>query len=453
MTRSDQELRVLLVDEEPDAWADLLAQAELRPSHATADAALELLERVRVDAALVVVTATATLELVGRIAARHPRLALVVLATKGATDAGAAADAGACALVPLPVDPSELGKAVRRGVALSQGVAPSEEGSASAEIVGTSKVMDGVRDLIARLAPGTTTVLVRGESGTGKELVARALHTSSDRREGPFVKIHCAALPDTLLESELFGYERGAFTGATSRKPGRVEAAQGGTLFLDEIGDISAATQVKLLRLLQDREFERLGDNKSISVDARFVVATHRDLESMVKQGEFREDLFYRLNVVPLWVPPLRARRGDVRLLAEHFCALFGAANNNPAITLSDDALSALAAHRWPGNVRELRNLIERLVVLSLGPVIGAEDVERELRGQTPFATAMASAAQTSASLASEVIPLQAEVRKAERRALERALAHTEGNRSLAARLLGINRGTLYNKLREHGLE
>jgi len=443
----------LLVDDEPDAWADLLAQADLRPSHATAATALELLDRVRVDAALVVVIADQALELPGRIAARFPSLPIVLLATNGTVDAAAAADAGACGWLALPADPEGLGRTVRRGVALARGVGSTEDSSPGAEIVGTSKVMRGLRDLIARLAPGSTTVLVRGESGTGKELVARALHTQSDRRDRPFVKIHCAALPDTLLESELFGYERGAFTGAASRKPGRVESAQGGTLFLDEIGDISAATQVKLLRLLQDREFERLGDNKSISVDARFVVATHRDLESMVKKGEFREDLFYRLNVVPLWVPPLRARRGDVRLLAEHFCALFGEANGKAAISLSDEALAALSAHRFPGNVRELRNLIERLVVLSLDAVIGAEEVERELRGQTPFATAMASAAQTSASLASEVIPLQAEVRKAERRALERALAHTEGNRSLAARLLGINRGTLYNKLREHGLQ
>ena len=210
--------------------------------------------------------------------------------------------------------------------------------------------------------------------------------------------------------------------------------------------------QVKLLRLLQDRAFERLGGTKTLQADVRFVAATHRDLERMVKSGEFREDLFYRLSVVPLWLPPLRARRSDIARLATHFCATFAAANGKGEVTLGPDALTLLRKERWPGNVRQLQNFIERLVVLSEPGTLGAEDVKRELRQRQPFVTETATVAQTSASLASEVIPLQAEVRRAERRALERALAQADDNRSVAAKLLGISRGTLYNKLQEHGL-
>jgi len=361
-------------------------------------------------------------------------------------------EAGAADLVPLPADAEDLAQAMARQVAFARRAAASQDDGATGDLIGESRAMGAVRELIAKAAAGKATILVRGESGTGKELVARALHAASDRPGGPFVKVHCAALPDTLLESELFGYEKGAFTGASARKPGRVELAEGGTLFLDEIGDITAPVQVKLLRLLQDRAFERLGGTKTLQADVRFVAATHRDLERMVKSGEFREDLFYRLSVVPLWLPPLRARRSDIARLATHFCATFAAANGKGEVTLGPDALTLLRKERWPGNVRQLQNFIERLVVLSEPGTLGAEDVKRELRQRQPFVTETATVAQTSASLASEVIPLQAEVRRAERRALERALAQADDNRSVAAKLLGISRGTLYNKLQEHGL-
>jgi len=307
-------------------------------------------------------------------------------------------------------------------------------------------------ETIARAARSQATVLVRGESGTGKELVAKALHAQSPRADHPMVTIHSGALPETLLESELFGYEKGAFTGATMSKAGRVEAAQKGTLFLDEIGDVSPATQVKLLRLLQERTYERLGGSRTLTADVRFVAATHRDLEGMVREGTFREDLFYRLSVVPIWTPPLRARHGDIAVLARHFCTSLGAANHRPDARLTDEAVALIAGQRWPGNVRQLQNFIERLVVLCDEPTIGVDDVKREL-GENTFKSVVVSAAQTAESLVSEVIPLEAEVRKAERAALTRALERSDGNKSLAARMLEVNRGTLYKKLREYGLE
>ncbi len=332
--------------------------------------------------------------------------------------------------------------------------------------------MQQVAELVRRAAPGSATVVLRGESGTGKDVAAHAIHEQSPRRDGPFVKVHCAGLPDTLLESELFGYEKGAFTGAVSRKPGRVELAQNGTLFLDEIGDITLSMQVKLLRLLQDRAYERLGGSATLEADVRFVAATHRDLERMIERGEFREDLFYRLNVVTIWLPSLRARRDDIEPLANAFCERFARANHKPSMRLSPEALEHLRVQRWPGNVRQLQNFIERLVVLCDGPSIGIEDVERELTDRGPFSTQTLGKQATPAEEPSgestvappisphgaqagdsEALPSLADhLRAAERAALERTLAHTRGNRSLAARILGIGRTTLYNKLVEHGL-
>jgi two-component system response regulator AtoC len=291
-------------------------------------------------------------------------------------------------------------------------------------------------------------VLLRGESGTGKGLAARALHEESPRRSGPFVVIHCAALPETLLESELFGYEKGAFTGATTRKPGRVELGDGGTLFLDEIGDVPLAVQAKLLRVVQERTFERLGGGKTVRVDVRFVAATHRPLESMVEAGQFREDLFYRLNVVPLWLPPLRERPEDIEALARHFCAEYGTTSGRPDMTLEADAIALLRAQSWPGNVRQLQNLIERLTVLATRSSIGVTDVEHEL-GAGRRSSALSSSTMPSAG---DPASLDARRRDAEREALVEALRRADDNRTVAARILGISRRTLYYKLKEHAL-
>jgi two-component system response regulator AtoC len=279
------------------------------------------------------------------------------------------------------------------------------------------------------------------------------VHELSPRSAGPFVKVHCGALPDNLLESELFGYEKGAFTGATAKKPGRVELADGGTLFLDEIGDITPATQVKLLRLLQDREYERLGGTETLKGDVRFVAATHQDLEAMVRAGTFREDLFYRLNVVTLWVPPLRARPEDIEPLALHFCESVARANGRPNVSLDVGALERLKQQAWPGNVRQLQNFVERLVVLAAAPRISESDVTRELGRQSgAIGFAEASGLAPQISLESSVMDLALALRKAERRAIDKALKSAGGNRNLAARLLGISRRSLYYKLQEHGL-
>lgn len=359
-----------------------------------------------------------------------------------------------------PMDPDELDALLEDA---------TEE--ATGELIGASRAMGRVRDTIARAATGNATILVRGETGTGKELVARAIHGASERSDGPLVVVHCGALPDNLLEAELFGHEKGAFTGADRMKKGRVELAETGTLFLDEIGDVSPAVQVKLLRLLQERTFERLGSNKPIKADVRFIAATHRNLEQMVKDGSFREDLFYRLNVVPVWVPPLRARRGDVPKLVEHFCAHFGPENGRPGVMLSNEAMARITKHRWPGNVRQLQNLIERLVVLARDDVIDDADVKRELTEGSPFATEAhthssraeriseeAKALRTAAEArirtnpGNDVRPLEEQIRAAEKRAIAHAVKVAGNNRSKAARLLGISRQTLYNKLKEYEL-
>ena len=257
------------------------------------------------------------------------------------------------------------------------------------------------------------------------------------------MKLHCAAFPEALLESELFGYERGAFTGAVSRKPGRVELAAGGTLFLDEIGDVPLTTQVKLLRILQEREFERLGGTQTLKVDVRFLAATHQDLELMIERGEFRSDLFIRLNVVPLEVPPLRDRREDVEPLARHFAVV---ASPQPEVAFEPGAIESLAEQAWPGNVRQLQNLIERLIVFSDGPAIRRTDVERELARE---ATRQRSKRPSTGGEACEPAALVDQVRKAERDAIIQALARAGDNRSLAARILGVSRRTLYNMLSE----
>jgi two-component system response regulator AtoC len=316
--------------------------------------------------------------------------------------------------------------------------------------VGDSAPMRAVLALVGRAAPSQATVLIGGETGTGKELVARRVHELSPRSGGPFVKVQCGALPEALLESELYGYEKGAFTGATARKPGRVELAQGGTLFLDEIGDISPATQVKLLRVLQDREYERLGGTETRRADVRFVAATHRDLAAMVARGEFREDLYYRLNVVRIVLPPLRERLEDLPVLARHFAGLACRANGLPAVSITDSALEELRRERWPGNIRQLQNLIERLVVLSDAEALTAADVRREL-AEHPASEAPPAAEQAPREMSA--IDLKGAVSKAEKRQIEKALLKSKGNRDLAARLLGISLRTLYYKLRVYGLE
>jgi len=302
-------------------------------------------------------------------------------------------------------------------------------------IISGAPSMLAVCRMIEKVAATTATVLLLGESGTGKELLARALHESSPRSKKRFVAINCAAIPENLLESELFGYERGAFTGATKQTPGRIETANQGTLFLDEIGDLPMSLQAKLLRFLQQRTVERLGGRDEIPVDVRIVCATHQNLQDRISSGLFREDLFYRLAEIVVTVPPLRDRPGDAVLLAHAFARRFADEQKRPRIGLSDDALAAIERHRWPGNVRELENVMKRAVILADGPVLRASDLGLD------------GAAQEE-----EPLNLREARDSAERRELVRALARANGNLSKAADLLGISRPTLYDLLNRFGL-
>ncbi len=398
-----------------------------------------------------------------RLSDRWPDVPVIVVSqAANVTDAVNAVKAGAADFVGKPLDAEEVHFAITKamaGVSTVDDEPPPASTYGVTRIIGSSAALREVLGLAQRAATGNATVLIRGESGTGKELIARRVHEMSPRRAGPFVKVHSAALPDQLLESELFGYEKGAFTGAATRKPGRVELAQGGTLFLDEIGDISPATQVKLLRVLQEREFERLGGTETLKADVRFVAATHKDLEQMVARGEFREDLYYRLNVIPIYAPPLRERVADIPELAEHFCSLISSANERPLTRFDAGGIAALTEYQWPGNVRQLQNFIERLIVLADGTTILHGVVRKELgrlraagTSAAPPVAADGSRRVGELSLGVTVVELEEAVRRAEKTALEKALAKANGNRTVAARILGVSRRTLYNKLTEHGL-
>ncbi|HWE25610.1 MAG TPA: sigma-54 dependent transcriptional regulator, partial [Myxococcales bacterium] len=307
-------------------------------------------------------------------------------------------------------------------------------------MIGDSPELQAVFEVVKKAAPTKATVLILGESGTGKELIAQAVHEESPRRDRPFIKVSCAALTETLLESELFGHDRGSFTGAVSRREGRFELADGGTLFLDEIGEIPPAIQVKLLRALQQREFERVGGTETLKVDVRVVAATNRDLAAEVKEGRFREELFYRLNVVTVTLPPLRKRKGDIPALVSHFVDKYARSYGKPLRGVGPGTLSALLAHDWPGNVRELENAIERAVVLSRSGELTLDDLPPALRGLKARATA------------SDSIESGATLRDMERDAILHALALSDGSTMRAAKMLGISVRKVQYRLKEYRL-
>ena len=314
-----------------------------------------------------------------------------------------------------------------------------EDLRAKGQMIGASPSWRRMLTLVEQTADSSATILIQGESGTGKELVARTIHERSARRNGPFIAVNCAALPETLLESELFGYEKGAFTGAAGRKEGRFELAHGGTLFLDEVGDLSLVTQPKILRVLQEGEFERLGGTRTLQVDVRIVAATNQDVAEMVKEKRFREDLYYRLNVITIRVPPLRERPEDIRVLAQHYLRVYGAKNGRKLEGFTGEAIDRLEAYAWPGNVRELENLIERSVLLARKDRIDAEDLPEEVMGvKRPPRDAILELVGT---------PL-ADI---ERRLLDETLRITGGNKTQAAKLLGIDVRTVARKLERRG--
>jgi len=380
---------------------------------------LELLEKIQseqLDTAVIIMTGYASVESAVR-ALKH----------------------GAFDYITKPFDPDDLSVVVRN--ALEQQRLKREnrmlreqlaESQAVSELIGQSEAMRRVREQIETVAPVDTTVLIEGESGTGKELVARAIHRLSPRRYNPMVVVHCGALTETLIESELFGHEKGAFTGAQYRKKGKFEAAMGGTIFLDEIADISLKTQTDLLRVLQEREIVRVGGTQPIKVDFRVIAATNRNLAELVKEGRFRSDLYYRLNVFTIHLPPLRERHGDTALLAQYFLEKFSRQMNRKFTGFERAAMELLVSHNWPGNVRELENIIERAVVVGREPLIRASDL------------ALSRPAETTDDLTLEAV---------ERKHILRVLEDFGWNQTQAAKALGIDRVTLYHKIRRYGLK
>ena len=347
---------------------------------------------------------------------------------------------GAYDYITKPIDPDELVHLVSNALGHKRYKRELErlrdnlqEIYPDTKLIGNSPAIRRVLELVEMVAATDTTVLIFGESGTGKELVARAIHAASPRRNMPMVVIHCGALTETLLESELFGHERGAFTGAQYRKKGKFEVADGGSVFLDEISDISLKTQTDLLRVLQEKEIQRVGGSQTVKVDFRCIAATTKNLEELVKAGTFRPDLYYRLKVFAIDLPPLRERREDIPLLADHFLKKFATAMNKPLPTLAPQAVDLLLAHDWPGNVRELENAVERAMVIGRGPEIQPADFPFQLQPTQPVAGRTLD--------------------EIERGHIERVLQETAGNLSRAARILDIDRTTLYNKLRRYGLK
>ena len=364
---------------------------------------------------------------------------------------------GAYDYLSKPVDLDNLEMMLERGMKVLRDRAEkngaAHEGGA-VNIIGSSAAMTAVLDSIRQVAATKATVLVTCESGTGKELVAQAIHKLSPRANKPFRPVHCAALSENLLESELFGHEKGAFTGANERVAGRFEMADGGTLFLDEIGEISLSVQVKLLRVLETRQFERVGGSETLTVDVRVVAATNRDLRAMVEQGTFREDLFYRLNVVNIRIPPLRERREDIPEILDFYLKKSAADNGKDVADISPEALGVLMAYDWPGNVRELRNCVERMVVFARGATLTMTDVPADIRsavGEQFEAKAMPPKT-TGAAPAEPPAVIGLNVKENEKSLIIKALEECGGNRSQAALKLNISRRTLYRKLHEYGL-
>ncbi len=446
--------RILVVDDETNirtALAKILEKAGYAVEAAdSGDAALGLLpdtafDLVVTDLKMVGASGMEVLQAVKRL---HPDTEVILLTAYGTIESAVdAMKTGAYDYVTKPLDPERLTHLVTKALeykTLRQEVRQLREQvavkAAFEHIVGRSLPMRGIYEKVRQVSPTMATVLITGESGTGKELVARAIHNRNQRKAGPFVVLNCGALPETLLESELFGHERGAFTGALVTKPGRIEQADGGTLFLDEVSEMSPKTQVDFLRVLQERELRRVGGSRAITVDVRFIAATNKDLAEAVKAGSFREDLYYRLAVVPITLPPLRERPEDIPLLATVFLREFCAQYQRPEKSFSVPALQALREYAWPGNVRELRNLVERLVVTVQDPVIRPVHLPSTiLTGEHPER--------------SLTVPLGIPLGVVEEQIIRRTLKELTSHRERAAKLLGISPRALHYKIRRYRIE
>ncbi len=435
--------RVLVVDDDASVGTVLVglleqagysAQSVLNAHDAMAQVELESIDVVISDIRM---PGMSGMQLLTELRRAHPDVPVVMLTAHGTVPlAVEAMREGAADFLLKPFDREEVLHAIGKAMALAEHDPRPPAPDDGYRLLGESAAIVALRDQLERTAPTNATVLLSGETGTGKELAARTLHRLSKRANGALISVNCAALPENLLESELFGYVRGAFTGAVANKPGRVELAEGGTLFLDEIAEMSPRLQAKVLRLLQEREYQPVGASATRSADVRFVAATHRDLEVEVTEGRFREDLYFRLSVVPLTVPSLRDRRSDISILARAFFVRACESHGREEWRLDESALDRLSSFDWPGNIRELRNAIERVVILADGPLVDANVVESLLEQRTSRVSGT---------------DLRARLRETERSALVEALEATE-NRTQTAKVLGISRRTLYNKLEEHGL-
>jgi two-component system response regulator AtoC len=446
--------RILVVDDEHNiraALAKILERAGYEVTTAeNGDHALRLLYDVAFDLVITDLKMVGTdgMDVFRAAKQRYPEAEVILLTAYGTIESAVEAmKAGAYDYLAKPADPDRLVHLVAKALehkSLREEVRQLREEIATKaafeHIIGRSLQMRAIYEKVRQVAPTMATVLVSGESGTGKELVARAIHNRSERNAGPFVTLNCGALPETLIESELFGYERGAFTGALATKVGRIEQADGGTLFLDEVGEMSAKTQIDFLRVLQDREFRRVGAARPMTVDVRFIAATNKNLQEAVQAGTFREDLFYRLSVVPIMLPPLRERVEDIPLLATAFLQEFSAQYKHPQKFFSPAVLQTLREYAWPGNVRELRNLVERLVVTVPQRIIRPHDLP------SPFFTGKRPERSIT-------VPLGIALHVIEEQVIKLTLSEVTSHREQAAKILGISPRTLHYKLRQYRLE
>jgi nitrogen regulation protein NR(I) len=460
--------QILVVDDEPNLRRVLSAQLARDDNEVLTaedgEQALQLLREHHIDLVITDLRMPKVdgMELLRRALELDDELPVVIITAHGTVDnAVEALKTGAFDYITKPFDQNEVRTIVRKALATRDLAArDASRGTSSTAayrfgIIGESQGIQDLYAVIERVADTPTTALITGESGTGKELVARALHENSSRRDKPFIKVNCAAIPRELVESELFGHERGAFTGAVSSKPGRFELANGGTLFLDEIGSIPVEMQVKLLRALQESEFERVGGVKTIQVDVRVVAATNSDLKREIALGSFREDLYYRLNVVPIRLPPLRERAGDIPLLVRHFLEKFNARLKKRIVGIAADAAELLSRHPWPGNIRELENVVERAVLFSDGDLLEVKDLPLDVREtagprQTPLPSVPPPDDGTPVDGLKQQV--KAAMSRLERELIVRALEQTSGNVTHAARLLKISRKGLQLKMKELNL-
>jgi two-component system response regulator AtoC len=454
--------RVLVVDDEVNLRKVLAAMLRKEGYDvavaADGEQALAELEKHGADVVVtdLVMPKVGGLEILKTVNATQPDVPVIIITAHGTVDSAVEAiKLGAFDYITKPFEQAEIqtvvAKAARTHTANQHNV--KADGRARASIIGASEQMQDIFKIIDKVAETPSTVLITGESGTGKELIATALHDGSPRRDKPLIKINCAAIPKDLMESELFGYERGAFTGAVTSKPGRFELADGGTLFLDEIAEIPVEMQVKLLRALQESEFERVGGIKTTRVDVRLIAATNRDLQKEIDAGHFRKDLYYRLAVVPIVLPSLRERKSDIPMLAKHFIEKYNKRLNKKIEGLSDDAMTVLQAWPWPGNIRELENLMERVIVFADGPLLTAKDLPEPVRGGMS-ASASSSDVSTPSNVSVGALKdiVRQETAKVEKDLIVKALEETQGNVTRAAKLLQISRKSLQTKMKEFGL-